>query len=255
VLLDNYDEANEDLTMLKDALEKVGTGGDSFTATPLPMQLQQKAWLMHWALFVFFNHENGMNSLIDMFLNERYIVAIQMLAPHLLRYLAVATVINSRRRDALDKVIRVVQQERYEYADPVTEFLLKLFVEYDFDGAQEELSKCKAVLDGDFFLQGKKEEFMEAARTYLFETYCRIHQAIDVRALGVRAAMDEAATEKWLVNLIRKARLNAKIDSKAGTVVVQNQTPGAYEQLLDKARGLSVRTFAVANTVVGLLKV
>jgi hypothetical protein len=24
-------------------------------------------WLMHWSLFVFFNHENGRNSIIDLF--------------------------------------------------------------------------------------------------------------------------------------------------------------------------------------------
>ncbi len=34
-------------------------------------QLQQKAWLMHWSLFVFFNHENGLNALIDLFMQDR----------------------------------------------------------------------------------------------------------------------------------------------------------------------------------------
>jgi hypothetical protein len=34
-------------------------------------QLQQKAWLMHWSLFVFFNHENGLSALIDLFMQDR----------------------------------------------------------------------------------------------------------------------------------------------------------------------------------------
>ena len=39
-------------------------------ASPLT-QLQQRTWLLHWSLFVFFNHENGNNLLIDMFFQEK----------------------------------------------------------------------------------------------------------------------------------------------------------------------------------------
>lgn len=165
-----------------------------------------------------------------------------------------AVVVNKRRRNVLKDLIRVIQQEQYEYSDPITEFIRALFVDFDFDGAQECLSQCEAVLDNDFFLVANKEAFMEAARQFLFETYCRIHQAIEIRSLADRLGMDNEATEKWIVNLIRNARLNARIDSKAGTVVIQTQTLSAYEQLLEKARGLSLRTFGLANTVVGMLR-
>jgi hypothetical protein len=48
-----------------------------------------------------------------------------------------------------------------------------------------------------------------------------------------------------------QARLNAKIDSKAGTVVMGTQTQSIQDQLIEKAKGLSVRTFVLANAVVG----
>jgi hypothetical protein len=35
---------------------------------------------------------------------------------------------------------------------------------------------CVQVLDGDFFLVAAKDAFMEAARQFLFENYCRLHQ-------------------------------------------------------------------------------
>ncbi len=37
-------------------------------------------------------------------------------------------------------LIRVIQQEAYEYSDPVTQFLECLFVRYDFEGAQARMS-------------------------------------------------------------------------------------------------------------------
>ena len=59
------------------------------------------------------------------------------------------------------------------------------------------------VLENDFFLTATREQFMEAARQLLFETYCRIHQAILLPSLSQQLGMDEEATEKWIVNLIR----------------------------------------------------
>jgi translation initiation factor 3 subunit E len=50
--------------------------------------------LMHWSLHVFWNTENGKNALIDLFMQQNYLSAIQINAQHLLRYLAAAVVVN-----------------------------------------------------------------------------------------------------------------------------------------------------------------
>lgn len=49
---------------------------------------------MHWSLHVFWNTENGKNALIDLFMQQNYLSAIQINAQHLLRYLAAAVVVN-----------------------------------------------------------------------------------------------------------------------------------------------------------------
>jgi len=36
-------------------------------------QLQQRTWLIHWSLFVFFNHPNGRNLIIDMFFQPQLV--------------------------------------------------------------------------------------------------------------------------------------------------------------------------------------
>lgn len=59
-----------------------------------------------------------------------------------------------------------------------------------------------------------QDEFVDNARLLVFEAYCRIHQCIDLRMLAAKLNMDESAAEKWVVNLIRNADLNAKIDSQ-----------------------------------------
>jgi translation initiation factor 3 subunit E len=247
ILLQDFDAAVDDLAKLKEVL-------DVDTFAPVAAQLAAKAWLMHASLFAFFNHENGMNALIDLFTQDRYAAAMQLAAPHLLRYLAAAVVVNRRRRAALKDLVRLIAQERYEYADPVTEFLRLLFVEADFEGARAALAAAADVMDADFFLVGTREAFVEAGRQFLFEAYCRCHRQVSLATLSEQLGMDAEATEKWLVDLIRGARLAARIDSKAGTVVIQTAAPSAREQLLERARGLSLRTFGLANTVVGMLR-
>jgi translation initiation factor 3 subunit E len=247
ILLQDFQSALDDVVKLKELLEN-----DTFA--PVQRQLQQKSWLMHWSLFVFFNHENGMSGLVDLFTQDRYLTAIQLCAPHLLRYLVVAVLVSKRRTRLLKDLVRVISQEKYEYSDPITEFVRCLFVDYDFEGAQEKLEQCGAVLDGDFFLVAKKEAFIEAAREQLFSQYCAIHKCIEMEALSKQLGMQKDDTERWLVNLIRGSRLQASIDSGNGTIKITNQGMSSYDQLLEKARGLSLRTFSLANQVVASTK-
>lgn len=65
ILLQDWETAMDSLTKLKSVI-------DDNNFAPLLVQLQQRTWLMHWSLFVFFNHENGRNAIIDLFFQERF---------------------------------------------------------------------------------------------------------------------------------------------------------------------------------------
>lgn len=64
ILMQQWETALDDLTKLKEII-------DANTFAPILQQLQQRVWLMHWALFVFFEHENGRNAIIDLFFQDR----------------------------------------------------------------------------------------------------------------------------------------------------------------------------------------
>ncbi len=96
---------------------------------------------------------------------------------------------------------------------------------------------------------------MENARLFIFQEFCRIHTTIDLKMLSDKLNMDMEATELWIANLIRNARLNAKIDSQAGTIIMKQSYVSAYDQVVEKTKGLSVRTFQLSNTLTGATKV
>merc|ERR1712106_300597 len=237
ILTQNWENALEDLNRLKEFIDS--------NVGPSPLQaLQQRTWLIHWSLFVFFNHQKGREAIIEMFLYQpAYLNAIQTTCPHILRYLATAVVINKNsRRAAMKDLVRVIQQENYAYKDPITEFLAHLYVDFDFDAAQEKLAQCATVLENDFFLVACQNDFIENARLMIFELFCRIHQCISINMLAEKLNMSPTDAERWIVNLIRQAKLDAKIDSQAGHVVMGTQAVSPYQQLIEKTKTLSFRT-------------
>ncbi|ERN00527.1 hypothetical protein AMTRI_Chr07g77760 [Amborella trichopoda] len=253
ILMQSWEIALEELNRLKEIIDSKNF------ASPLN-QLQNRIWLMHWSLFIFFNHENGRNGIIDLFFQDRYLNAIQTNAHHLLRYVATAVIVNKRKRHMLKELIKVIQQEQYTYKDPITEFLECLYINYDFEGAQQKLRECEDVILNDPFL-GKqvqeanfvtvplRDEFLENARLFIFETYCRIHQCIDIRMLAEKLNMSDDEAERWIVNLVRNAKLDAKIDSKSGTVVMSTNHVNVYEQIIENTKQLSMRTYMLAKNV------
>lgn len=238
----NWEQALEELLSLKEAIE-------TRTGVSHVMQLQQRCWLMHWALFLLGNHPNGRNIIIDLYFNERYLNAIQTNAPHLLRYLALAVIASPRRRGMLKELVRVISMERLNYSDPITQFLEALYSKCNFEAAQLRLQECAALIDSDFFLCNAEEDFLKAGRLQIFETYCRIHERIDLKMLAEKLGMEQVAAEKWIVKMVSDAQLNAKIDAQSGHVLLGLQPPDIYQQVIEKTKGLSFRSYVLAQHI------
>jgi translation initiation factor 3 subunit E len=69
ILMQNWDVAVEDLTRLREL-----ASGKSY-GTSLE-QLQQRTWILHWSLFVHFNHPSGRNGIIEMFMQDKYVTSL-----------------------------------------------------------------------------------------------------------------------------------------------------------------------------------
>src|ERR1700722_15659258 len=128
--------------------------------------------------------------------------------------------------------------EDYQSQDPVTPFLKELYVKFDFEAAQRELTLALQIVGKDFFLNEFRDEFLDNARYLINEAYCMIHQEI---ASGVsptffwcpcltllapshlfeRLNISRDEGEKWIVNLIRETRMgtDAKIDLEKVTEI------------------------------------
>jgi len=186
ILTTNWESAMEEVTKLKESIDT------RLFNNPLA-QLQHRTWLIHWSLFPFFNYEPAREVLTELFFSPTYINTIQTYCPWILRYLAAAVITNRNRpgnksnftygnyQKQLKDLVRIVRQEQYEYSDPVTAFVKALHVDFDFEEAQKRLSEADDILRSDFFLVAASESFLDAARHLISESYCKIHQRIDIK--------------------------------------------------------------------------
>jgi len=210
--------------------------------------LLHRTWLLHWTLFVIFKATTVQSKLIDFFLNEKSMSIISLSCPHLFRYVSACLILQKPLKHLVKDSVKVMNNEQHNYADPVTRFLGALYTDMDFDQAQVELQKCELVCRGDYFLGQHWHDFQENARLLIFETYCRIHQCINIKMVASKLGMGAEEAELWIVKLIQSAKLDARIDSEKSRVVMSKAPPSVYQQVIERTKNLSFRsTMLVSN--------
>ncbi|KAI4210182.1 MAG: hypothetical protein LQ351_006936 [Letrouitia transgressa] len=249
ILTTNWEVVMEEINKVKDSIDT------KLFNNPLA-QLEHRTWLIHWTLFPYFNYEPARDNITDTFFSPSFINTIQTNCPWILRYLAAAVITNRSRirntgayQKQLKDLVRIVRQEGYEYHDPLTDFIKALYIDFDFEEAQRTLGEADEVLKGDFFLSSTAEAFVEAARHLISESYCKIHQRIDIKDLSARLGLNQDEGEKWIVNLIRDTRMDGKLDYKEGTVLMNHPANSVYQQVIERTKGSFFRTSVLSAAV------
>lgn len=66
--------------------------------------------------------------------------------------------------------------------------------------------------------------------------------------LAEKLNMGAEEAERWIVNLIRNASLDAKIDSQKGVVVMGSQVLSPYQLVIEKTKNLFNRTQSLVQS-------
>ncbi len=223
ILMEMWDEADQDLNKLLGAIRQSVHLSDLQT-------MQQRAWLLHWSLFVFANNPKGREMLVEFFMQDAgdkvrdkisNLHVLILSCPWLLRYLVACLLVQKKKDKQLKHLLRILTPADVAgLQDPMIDFLYKLLGSFDFEGAQQKLADCACVIATDYFLSNMMtaDEFLAAARRFVFEVYCRVHQKIDVRQLAAQLHMSPEEAEKWIVDLIRTAHIDARLDAKTSSL-------------------------------------
>jgi translation initiation factor 3 subunit E len=166
ILTGDWDRALEELKLLRDFIDTSRPDEGGHEAV-----LQKRTWLLHWSLFVWFNHPEGREGLVEMFFSTPYLNTIQTTCWWLLRYLVTSLIITRRSSRvyviqtplnasnpgapattkltptaALQDITRILTQESHRIGDdPILKFVQELYCNFNFDAAQQELKRAQEV--------------------------------------------------------------------------------------------------------------
>mmetsp|Transcript_13314 Transcript_13314/g.44968 ORF Transcript_13314/g.44968 Transcript_13314/m.44968 type:complete len:459 (+) Transcript_13314:133-1509(+) len=237
-----WDGAMEDVRAIRELVDTRGMAPAE--------QLAQRSWLLHWALFIFFNKQGGTDDLLDFFLDQSNMQTVENCCPWLLRYFIAAVVLSRRRRAAMRGVVMgEIRQVSYMYTDAFCRFMTLLFDDFDFHAAQDMLLECERVARADFFLHAHADAFMDESKKLIFETFCQVHCEVDLGDLAQRLNMTQAEAEKSMVDLVVSSTLDARIDSSANRAVIKPPMRASQQRLMDRARDLTHRSTILAQNL------
>jgi translation initiation factor 3 subunit E len=179
-----FQRADEERARIAAALgaAKAGGGGGGAALSDIK-RLQQRTWLLHWSLFLLANFPKRREPLIDFYLADENLSCIALTCPWLLRYV-IAAVLPHRKKHVLAKMLfRLLSPEALALKDPFALFLHAILGRFDFEAAQGLLEDCRRAIASDYFLSSMltPAQFLNAARGFLFDVNCRVHQKIDLR--------------------------------------------------------------------------
>ncbi len=246
IMLGNWESSCHVLESLKKYIERMSVASE---------QLVQRAWLLHWALFVQFNQRDDRDLHFDIFSDRSYVQTIENLCPWMMRY-HIASIIISNRRRVSDR-FKEIKSFETDYEDSFTEFIKCLYEKFDFDEAKIKLEACKKCIKNDFFLQVHETKFIYKARSLICEVYCTINHTVDLPSLASKLELSEEEAEKWMVDMVRNASfssaLDARIDSSSKRVVMSSPTKLALQDIMERTRDLTTRTSNLMGNLDSLL--
>lgn len=194
-------------------------------------------------MFIFSNSSDHQQEIVEMMFQSKFLEAMQTNSPFLLRYLAVGVLLHDDRKRLIKDVVQVLTMEVENVKDPILQFVKSLYVDFEFDNAQERLAQCQIVLASDVFLFPLRDQFMKNARIGMLESFCRIHEKVDVNLLIQKLALSSNNnTQSEIVELIEESQIDAKVDSERNCVVMNNSEYSVYHQIIQNTRDLALRT-------------
>ncbi|KAI9224108.1 hypothetical protein BC828DRAFT_374294 [Blastocladiella britannica] len=226
--------AGEDQT----ALEFSGRVRDAIENAPLASQshtLQQRLWLLHWSLFVYFrsSFDGALDKAMETLTHPTNTNVIETAAPHLLRYVVAASVLTSYKNTR--DIARYAAQERYRVSDPLCAVYEHLFNNVDLDAVATALAAAELTVRADYFLAPHADAIMAGLRKQVLQVLGNVFVTLPASQLATYLALDATALDAFVTDL-------EFVSISADDVAVFSQPSAARRSVLDKVDKLSHRS-------------
>lgn len=194
ILQGKWDVCVHDFNAVKEAIE-------SRSISQLD-QIRQRAWLMHWSLFVFLNQRDGTELFIDFVSDKIYLQTMENVCPWLIRYYSCAIILSKRRKVLIRDLLNEISCISHLYSDPITQFLESVYDQFSLNDAQVKLQQCLSIMKYDFFLSVFIQQFEHESRLIMCEILCALSSEVDLVSLSEKLQLSLELTGEYEVAIV-----------------------------------------------------
>ena len=221
------------------------------------IQLEQRLWLAHVSLFIFFNIDDNTQvqffQFIDfLYKNDILLNAIQIKAPYIFRYIVSSLILSvdfsiKLPNQLISSLVKHIKYEDYHH-DPILSFFMSLYNDYDFDKAGECILLCQnQVILNDYFLHTHYNRFMNNIRKLMLIVYIKTYQRIDMSILKSQFNLNIDELTNFIQSYITE-KSYTHIEIKDNYLIVKPKMQNIHEQV-------QLRTSYIPNRINAMTKV
>lgn len=206
----------------------------------------RKEEFLNLAIIVYFQDpsEEDFEKFVDLCTNKDYFAVVQLVCPHILKYLCVSYILNKtlhkNRQYDLFMLLEIIRRRVVKYSDLVVEFLEALNINYDFAEAAGKIDLLKDWALSDPLLAPLADKLIQNCYFMFYKVYCRVYEQVPLKKIAEFTGKSVEEAELWILGYIRSLDIEAKIDSVEGVVVASREEESLnekYMDLLPKVRG------------------
>jgi translation initiation factor 3 subunit E len=162
IMLAKYQDAQHTIFQIKDLIE---------LEVDQDQALEQRVWVLHWSLFVFF-HSTKKDMLLDLYQSGPYLNCIQYKCPWILDYLAFAILCFKSRKSTRD-FAKILSKD--EFSSEIKDLILAI---EDFKDISAQFLNVKENIQNDFFLKDCYDQFVDSIREYVLERFIKVGRVL-----------------------------------------------------------------------------
>lgn len=216
----------------------------------------QKEEFLQLVTLVYFTktRDEDLEKYVDLCNDKACFSVIQLLSPHLLRYLTVAAIVNKNlhknRNYSFDlyKLTEIIKRGVVKYSDPFTQFIENLYLNFDFESAADNIREINEVINGDVLLLQLRDRIIESCQFLYFKVYCKIYESVKIEEISKFIKKSEFEAELWILKYIRSSDIEAKIDSIEGRVVSMRNKENRAERYINAIPNINTLISTMTTT-------
>ncbi|KII62456.1 Eukaryotic translation initiation factor 3 subunit E [Thelohanellus kitauei] len=140
--------------------------------------------LLHLSLLVYFKSDNLFGKFYDVCSNNDYFrQALEVISPHLMRYVVVSALISSESDSDLQDLQDLMLNDVTDYSDCFVLFIKSLLCDYDVEMCIQQLKLCLSEFQHDYVIRWLQELFEARAYFQILKLYSLIHNSVSLQSI------------------------------------------------------------------------